>query len=170
VLQKVQVEEYFDAEKAEALLFMIVGAAAIVTALGFWLYLKTQWAIGFVIPLVLLGIVQITVGWTVYKNSDRQRTDVIYAMDLDPASIRDKEVPRMQKVMHNFLIYRYAEIFFCALGIVLVALGCYKGVHYWWNGLGLGLMIQSIILLVLDFFAEKRGVHYLNDLIAWVQQ
>lgn len=170
VLQKIDVEQYFDAEKAEAIVFMVVGAVAIVAALALWLLVKSQWAIGLTIPLLILAVVEITVGWSVYRNADRQRTDVVYAMDLDPAAIRDKEVPRMNTVMRNFVIYRYAELVALLIGVGLVAMGYRQDNLTWWYGLGIGLSVQALILLLLDFFAEKRGSKYLEGLLEWIQR
>lgn len=170
MLQKVDVEHYFDAERAEAIVFMVVGAVAIIAALTVWCTLKSQWAIGIAIPLVFLAVVQIAVGWSVFKSADRQRTDVVYAMDLDPAAIRDKEIPRMQMVMRNFVIYRYAEWVVLVIGGGLLVAGYRLESTAWWYGLGLGLSLQALILLVLDFFAEKRGTQYLEGLLEWMQR
>ncbi len=170
MLQKVHVEQYFDAEKTEAILFMVVGALAILAALAVWLSLKSQWSIGLCIPLVALAAVQLAVGWAVYSSADRQRTDVVYAMDLDPAAIREKEIPRMQKVMRNFQIYRYTELACVILGAVLMWKCSFNGSLAFWNGIGCGLSAQALILLVLDFFAEKRGGQYLQSLLNWTQR
>jgi hypothetical protein len=64
-------------------------------------------------------------------------------------------------VMQNFVIFRYVEIALIILGAVLMYF--FRG-HMFWNGLGLGLFIQSGIVLVLDFFAEQRGEIYLTFL------
>jgi hypothetical protein len=34
-----------------------------------------------------------------------------------------------------------------------------------WKGVGLGLAIQSALMLLLDFFAESRGREYLDYLL-----
>jgi hypothetical protein len=70
----------------------------------------------------------------------------------------------MEKVLRNFVIFRYAEIALIILGIALM----YSSMNdTFWRGIGLGLFIQASIVLCLDFFAERRGhiyLEYLNQL------
>jgi hypothetical protein len=75
--------------------------------------------------------------------------------------IKRAEIPRMEKVMQNFKIYRYVEMIFIVIGIVFMY-GFRQNLL--WNGIGLGLFIQSSIVLILDFFAERRGEIYLDYL------
>jgi hypothetical protein len=67
----------------------------------------------------------------------------------------------MEKVMSNFVIFRYAEIALIILGMALM----YSSMNdTFWRGIGLGLFIQASIVLCLDFFAERRGYHYIEYL------
>ncbi len=75
--------------------------------------------------------------------------------------IQKEEIPRMEGVMQNFVIFRYTEITLIILGIILMY-GFRQ--NFLLNGIGLGLFIQSGIVLVLDFFAERRGEVYLTYL------
>jgi hypothetical protein len=147
---------------------MCVGAVAIVIAVSSGFYFKSKWAIGLAIPLIAIGIIQIAVGWSVYRQADKQRTNAFYAYDLDPAFLRDSEVPRMQKVMTNFKYYRYSEMIFVLVGLFLVIFMSKEGSFSIWNGLGWGLAVQGLVLLLLDYFAEKRGNIYLSDLMNWL--
>jgi hypothetical protein len=167
VLQKSQVENYFFAEKTEAAVFLVVGVLAMATAVILSLWLKSKWSFGFAIPLIIIAAVQIAVGWTVYSHSDRLRTDVVYAMDLDPAFIKNTEIPRMQKVMRNFSKYRFLELLVACVGIVLILLFSKSASVDYAHGIGCGLLLQALLLLLLDFFAERRAAAYLQQLIAW---
>jgi hypothetical protein len=72
--------------------------------------------------------------------------------------IQKEEIPRMEAVMRNFVIFRYTEITLIIVGIILMY-GFRQNLL--WNGIGLGLFIQSSLVLLLDFFAERRGEVYL---------
>ena len=63
--------------------------------------------------------------------------------------------------MKNFIIYRWVEIGLIVLGMLLLFFGQSQSI---WKGLGLGLMIQSSIMLFLDYFAEVRGKEYIEFL------
>ena len=80
--------------------------------------------------------------------------------------IQKEEIPRMEKVMRNFLIFRYTEIALIVVGIILM----YSiRQNAFWTGIGLGLFIQSSIVLLLDFFAERRGDVYLSYLKTMIE-
>jgi hypothetical protein len=67
----------------------------------------------------------------------------------------------MEKVIKNFVLYRYFEIVMIFSGLILM----YSLPNCdFWRGFGSGLFMQCFILLSLDFFAEKRGHVYLNYL------
>ena len=169
MITKAQAEAYFIAEKQESLLFLIIGAIAIVTALVFWFGIKSPLLKGVAIPLLLVGLIQTVVGYTVYSRSDAQRKDIVYKMDLNPEAIQHQELPRMEKVMRSFVIYRWVEIALLIAGLVLIILYKNNNTKAMLLGVGIGLAIQSVLMLGADYFAEKRGADYFKGLQGWVK-
>jgi uncharacterized membrane protein HdeD (DUF308 family) len=165
---KAQAEAYFIAEKQESLLFVIIGIAAIATGIIFLVLMKTPLYKGIAIPIIAIGLIQCIVGYTVYARSDAQRKGIVYKMDMNPGAIKDAEIPRMETVMKNFAIYRWVEIVLLIIGIVLTVLYKNTDAKRLLFGVGIGLAIQSAIMLGADFFAEKRGGEYLRGLQAWI--
>jgi len=169
MITKADIEKYFIAEKQESLLFIGIGIAAILIALvGIFLW-KTQVWKGAAIPLLAIAFIQITVGYTIYKRSDKDRVRVVYALDMNPNDLKTKELPRMEKVNKNFVLYKYVEIAFTVIGIILIALYKNNAEKQFWLGLGIALLVQAIIMLGADFFAEKRATVYTNQLKKTVQ-
>lgn len=150
---------YFTAEKRESLLFMAVGIAAIVASI--LLYRASSPFRGMMIPLVLVGLIQIGVGGSVFFRTDQQIADLTAQLDKDPAGLVKAEIPRMDKVMTNFTVYKTVEIALLALGIALTFL--YRGRDFPYSA-GIGLILQASLMLVLDLFAEHRGEIYLEQL------
>lgn len=175
MLTRVDIERYFIAEKQESVLFLIIGICAIVFALVALLVFKTSFWKGAAIPLLLVGIIQVIVGFTVYNRSDEDRIRNSYAFDLNPTELKEKELPRMQTVNKNFVIYRWAEITLLLIGLALVVkfkeplntLTSWGGSNFWY-GLGVFLAIQSVIMLGADYFAEKRALRYTKLLTQFV--
>src|SRR6185436_10434398 len=100
--------KYFTGEKNESLLFLIVGIAAIALGIVFYFFIKTNPAFfkGAAIPLVAIGIIQCVVGYTVHARSDKQASYVSYNIGMEPiAYAKHTELPRMETVMKNFVIY-----------------------------------------------------------------
>jgi hypothetical protein len=166
---KADAEAYFMAEKQESLLFLGIGIAAIAVAVIFLLATKGQLYKGIAIPLIAIGLIQCVVGYTVYARSDAQRKDIVYKMDMNPEPISREEIPRMEKVMKSFQVYRWVEIALLAAGIGLWVF--YRGQESksLLMGVGIGLAIQSALMLGADYFAEQRGAKYLTGLQHWSQ-
>ena len=170
MFSKTDIEKYFNAEKSESLLFMLIGIASVITAIGFFIFLKTNFYKGAAIPLLLIGLLLGIIGFTVYKRSDADRVRNVYAYDLNPAELRDKEIPRMKTVMKNFVIYRWVEIVLALTGVFLFFYFKDNTDKIFWKGFGLTLAIMALTALTADYFAEKRGSVYLKGLASFIQQ
>lgn len=159
--------KYFIAEKQESLLFLIIGIVAILLAVICWFFIKTNppFFKGAAIPLIVIGLIQCVVGFTVYTRSDKQKADVAYNIGMEPVSfVKQKEHPRMKTVMKNFVIYRWIEIAFIVTGLVLVFIFRTNSDKIFWYGFGVALTIQAMLMLGADYFAEKRGEVYTEEL------
>ena len=164
MFSKPDIEKYFMAEKQESLVFIIIGLLAVLAAIYFLFFHHSAFGKGISIPLLLIAAIQITVGVTVHKRSDQQRIDNVYCYDLDPSKLRNEEVPRMVTVMKNFAVLRWVEIALALAGLALVLIFRRDVNNLFWFGIGVGLGIQAILMLVADFFAERRGQVYLDGL------
>ena len=158
---------YFTAEKQESLLFLIVGIIAVMLAVVFWFFVKSNpnFFKGAAIPLLAIGLIQIVVGYSVYSRTDKQKTDIAYNIGMEPVNyVKQTELPRMKTVMKNFVIYRWVEIAFIITGLVLIFLFRSNADKTFWYGFGIALAIQALIMLGADYFAEQRGKVYTNEL------
>ena len=164
---KADIEKYFNAEKSESGLFMTIGIAAIVLAILFFFFLKIEFYKGVAIPLFFIGLLLCIVGFAIYRRSDSDRIRNVYAYDMNPAELKEKEIPRMKTVMKNFVLYRWIEIILLATGIGLYIYFIRDIDHDLWRGIGLGLAIMALLALVGDYFAEKRGHAYLDGLLSF---
>lgn len=153
------IDTYFRAEKAESLLFLLIGLAAIVFAVFAWMKWNEPFIKGMAIPLVLIGLIQMTVGGTVFSRTDKQMAALNELVVQDPQAYRTAELPRMEKVMKSFTAIKWTEIVFILIGIGLLLLTKGNG---FWKGVGLGLLLQGAVSLTLDVFAEKRGTEYIT--------
>lgn len=155
------VVKYFNGEKAESYIFILIGVIALAMALYFIFALKSPFWKGVAIPFIIVALLEFIVGYTIVTRSPKDITRVETFLQKEQQSIKKLEIPRMEKVMSNFVIFRYAEIALIILGMALM----YSSMNdTFWRGIGLGLFIQASIVLCLDFFAERRGHIYLEYL------
>ncbi len=159
------IEKYFNAEKYESVLFILVGVVAISVATYFLIKVKQPFHSGIAYPLIAVALIQIVVGSTVYLRSPKDIERVNAIVQTDNTKIQTEEIPRMEVVMKNFDIYRWIEITLLIVGLIVFF---YFQPMTTFKGVGLGLLIQAGFMLLLDFFAESRGkiyIEYLQQLV-----
>lgn len=164
MFNKADIEKYFMAEKSFGLVFAIAGAVAVVAAVVFYFSLKTNFYKGAAMPLVLVGLLFGVAGFTVFKRSDADRMRNVYAFDTNPDELKNKELPRMEKVMKNFVALKYAESALFLVGLVLFIYFKNNEAQQFWKGFGLLLAVMALLAWGADHFAEKRGAVYYNGL------
>jgi hypothetical protein len=158
--------KYFTGEKLESYLFLGFGIIGVVIALIFYLVIKTSFLKGIAIPIMIVSLLEIIVGVTIINRSPKDIERVQGYSSHKIEMIEKVEIPRMEKVMNNFVIFRYAEISLMIVGIIIMY--AFRQ-NLLLNGIGLGLFIESSIVLILDFFAERRGEIYLNYLRTFIE-
>lgn len=156
-----QVSKYFNAEKAESILFIAAGLIAIIVSAYFFIRLKQPFYNGLAYSLIVIALIQLTVGISIYYRSPKDISRVNQIIQTDKAKIKTKEIPRMKTVMKNFVLYRWIEISLIIIGIIMFL---FLGPGTIWRGVGLGLFIQAGLMLLFDYFAESRGTIYLEYL------
>jgi hypothetical protein len=154
---------YFNEEKTESIWFVLIGIVSIVFSIWLFYKFKDGFYRGLIIPVILISLIQITVGSTVYLRSDKQIEDTILRLENDKQSAKADELVRMDEVMKNFKIYKWIEFLFIISGVLLLV---FINDKPFWTGIGAGLLIEGTFMIVLDVIAEMRGVKYLE----WLQQ
>ena len=151
-----EIAEYFAGEKQESLLFIAAGLIAICVAV--WLWTNGHRLRFMAIPLVVIALMQLVVGNTVYLRTESQVQGLITQSQSAPEQFRQDEVSRMQTVMKNFNIYKTTEMALLVLGVSLIGFLQRSDVA---AGIGAGLVLQAAFTLALDMFAEARGQDYI---------
>ena len=170
MLTKTDIEKYFIAEKQVGLVFFIIGIIAVALAIVFFFVLRTNFYKGAAIPLILFGLLELIAGFTIYQRSDGDRTRNVYAFDMNPYELKEKELPRMEKVTKSFTIYKWVEVLVLVAGIVLIFLYRTKPERVFWFGLGITLAIQALLMFSADYLAAKRANDYTTKLEAFVKK
>jgi hypothetical protein len=150
--------KYFIGERLESFLFLGLGLFGLALAVIFLYVTKTSFMKGIAIPFLLVAALEIMVGLTLIYRSPKDIIRVETYLSKKTEMIQKEEIPRMEKVMRNFVIFRYTEITLIIIGVILMYGARQDSL---WNGIGVGLFIQSSTVLLLDFFAERRGEVYL---------
>ena len=170
MFSKTDIEQYFSAEKQAGLIFLSFGIVAVIVAIVLLFVLKTPFYKGAAIPMIIVGLIAGGIGFTIYKRSDEDRKRNVYAFDLNPDELKQKEYPRMQKVMKSFRVIIIAEVMFLIVAIFLFFYFRTNASQQLWSGAGAGLMIMAIVSLALDISAQRRAVAYTKGLETYIRR
>jgi hypothetical protein len=151
------IQSYFQAEKQGGFVAMAIGIVACSVGGGVLLKAGSPFYTGLSIPMVVIGIIELMVGATVARRSDLQSDDLEKLLAESPAEFRALEDPRMTAVMRNFVRIKWLEVLLIVLGLAMILLN--QELNFT-KGLGAGMFAQGLIMLLFDFFAEKRGKEY----------
>jgi hypothetical protein len=156
-----QISKYFNAEKSESLLFVLVGVGAILLSAYFFIKVKQPFYSGMAYSFIAIALIQLTVGSSVYFRSPHDIVRVNQMIQTEVSKIKTEEIPRMETVMKKFVLYRWIELACVLVGIFMFF---YFQPMTLLKGIGIGLAIQASFMLLLDYFAEDRGKIYLDYL------
>ena len=150
---------FFAAEKQESVIFISVGILAI--AVSIWLWINGHRLKSMAYPLVIIGLMQMAVGSTIFFRTDSQVSALSTQLQQNPTAMRVEESARMETVMKNFSIYKAIEMILLITGVGIIIFLQQKDVA---AVIGIGLILQSAITLTLDIFAEARSADYMSAL------
>jgi hypothetical protein len=150
---------YFAAEKQESVIFISVGILAI--GVSIWLWINGHRLKSMAYPLVIIGLIQMVVGSTIFFRTDSQVSALNTQLQQNPTAMRVEESARMETVMKYFSIYKAIEMMLLITGVGIIIFLQQKDMA---AGIGVGLILQSAITLTLDIFAEARGADYMSAL------
>lgn len=163
------VSTYFTEEKIESLFFLLIGISSILLALIFLFIIKYSLYKGLAYPLLLIGILQVVVGISIYIRSPKDIIRVGQLIQNEPQNIQSNEIIRIDQVIDNFTTYLCIE-----MSLIIISLSLYiyfyKSPQTFWKGVALGLLIQASLLLPLDLVAKQRAHSYHDALIYFVQK
>jgi drug/metabolite transporter (DMT)-like permease len=170
MLSKLELERYFSSEKQIGLIFIVFSLLAIVVACYLFFMQKTDLLKGFAIPVLLLGILFLTQGRTLHGRADGLRVANVQALESKPGDIRDKELPRIRKVLQDIAGYRLLEIgLFAVAALLAFYLKSKKPEWSFWYGLTLSLSIMAICSHGLNFMVKKQARDYAQKVESFVE-
>ena len=151
---------YFRGEKATGLLLVPVGLALVAFAAFVWRNEAGGFRWGLVVALGLVGAGATAGGAALAIKTGPQVAALERLYERDPRELAAAEIPRMQKVNANWLRLKIAWTVLAVIGCAL-ALGIRSD---WSDGLGAALLLTAALAMMVDTFAERRGLTYARAL------
>lgn len=152
--------EYFQGEKIEALVFILsIGLLSLV--FGIWLLTEGgNFAKGVAIPFLALALISVIVGSVVGFRTPNQLKNLEKGLANNKIVTINSEILRMEKVNKAWPKYLVAWVAFGIIGLSLRILTKSD----FTQGLGIALVFFSGVTLLIDGFAERRAIKYMSHL------
>lgn len=168
MLTKEYIEKYFLTEKNDGLVLIIAGALAVAVAIFLLVKGQENFSRGVAVILIISAIWQMIIGYPGFMHSDAHRIEMVYAYDMNPAQLKNEELPRMVNKVKGIRIYRWIEVMLFLTGVLLIALYFSREDKALWLGIGVGLTLQAMVLFIMDLYAGRRADEYLFYLKTFV--
>lgn len=149
--------EYFHEEKTAAKLAIF--GSAIAGGSGVYLVTQSDLARGAGYSLIGVAAIGLAVGGGVYFRTNSQLRRLEDQLDAAPLDYKREESERMARVNAQFRILKIAEYSILGLGVATTVTGAVKQADLT-TGVGIGLIIDAVLLLLFDHFAETRAHVY----------
>jgi len=152
---------YFTAEKQGGLLLVALAAASL--ALAIYLFATKSLFIPMAWPVLVLGGIELVIGVTVAGRAASQIAEIEAGLQSKRTVTITVEVERMARVNGTFELIKKVEIALIAVSILFMIV---RPAPDTLGAMGLGILLQSAVLLVFDTFAHDRAIRYVEWLIA----
>jgi hypothetical protein len=152
---------YFTAEKHGGLLLIALAVASL--ALAIYLFATKSLFSAMAWPVLVLGGIELVIGVTVAGRAAAQIAEIEAGLQSKRTVTITAEIERMARVNGTFELIKKIEIALIAVSILFVIV---RPAPETLGAIGLGVLLQSAVLLVFDTFAHHRALHYVEWLIA----
>jgi hypothetical protein len=152
---------YFAAEKQGGLLLVALAAASL--ALAAYLFVTKSVFSVMAWPLIVFGGLELVIGVTVAARAAAQVAELEAGLQATRTQTITAEVERMARVNGTFVIVKRVEVALIALSVVFLLV---RPAPATLGAVGLGILLQCVVLLAFDTFAHHRALHYVEWLIA----
>ncbi len=152
---------YFTAEKHGGLLLVTLAAASV--AFAAYLFATKSVFSAMAWPVLVLGGIELVIGLTVATRTSAQLADIEAGLQSARTVTITTEIERMARVNGTFVLIKKVEMALIAISVLFLIL---QPAPATLGSIGLGILLQSAVLLAFDTFAHHRALHYVEWLIA----
>lgn len=115
------------------------------------------------VPTLVIGAAQVALGVASFFSAPARIRRFDALLDTDPKAFREAETPRLHGVARAFTVFQLTELAIVAGASGLMGAGFARRDDVM-LGVGLGLVVQSLLFLVLDEVASRRADTYVTAL------
>lgn len=142
--------------------FIFFGLLFLVGSIGFWQLGKTEVAKAFVSPMLIAGILILTVGLGIFFANKSRITSFTEAYNSDAPAFVKSEIVRTEKSMGEYRTIVFKIIPLIIAGAALLIIFIDKPI---WRAIGITTIAMMVVILLVDINANARIEAYHEQLI-----
>lgn len=153
---------YYDGEYGGGFAWSTTGGLSVLASVP--MLLSREPALqGMAVPTLTFGVAQLALGVASFFSAPARIRRFDAQLDADPLAFHAVEQPRLRGVARAFTVFQLTELVIVAGGGGLMGAGFARRDDVL-VGVGLGLIVQSLMFLVLDEVASRRADDYVTAL------
>ena len=146
--------------------FIFFGVMFMVAAIGFWQFGKTDTAKAFVIPMLIAGVLILTVGIGLFSSNRSRIGQLAKAYDNDVSAFVESEIARADKAMGEYktIVFKVIPIIVVVAALLIVFID--KPI---WRASSTTTIAMMTVILLVDNNANARIEAYKRQLVLAVE-
>lgn len=140
--------------------FIIFAIVFLVASIGFWQLGKTELAKAYVIPMLVAGVLLMTIGLGLFFTNKARVSQFEKAYHQDAGAFKASEVDRIERTLNEYrVVFKVIPFLIVACGLVLAFVGTPI-----WRASMITTIAMLIVILLVDGTAYARIEAYEQDM------
>ena len=155
--------EWAKAEVFSTRFFIYFALLFLVASIGFWQMGKTDIAKAYTIPLLIAGLLLLTIGLGLFYTNKTRITQFEKAYTTDTVAFKDAEISRAQSTLkeYNTIVFKAIPFLIIIAALCIVFFDGPK-----WRAYSITAIATLIVILMVDGTAHARMTNYYQQLMS----
>lgn len=140
----------------EAIIIGVFGLLVITTGILYWKFGHTLNTKALIIPLVIVGVVLMGMGISMYFSNQKRLLEYKSAFEQNKAEFVQNEKERVESFQYMYTTTKVLATIFFVFAILVFWFSKSPNLH----GIAIGLALFGLSGLVIDYFSQERADHY----------
>ena len=153
--------DWAKAEVFSAQFFIFFGILFLIGSIGFWQLGKTELARAYIIPMLVVGLLTLTIGLGLFFTNKSRVTSFVNDYNKDAAAFVQSEIIRTGKTIKDFQMTVYKVIPMIIIVAALLFIFIDKPL---WRAISISTIAMMIVIMMIDTNSYTRYVEYHEQL------
>lgn len=158
--------EWARAEVFSTRFFIIFAIPFLIASAGFWQLGKTELAKAYVIPLLVAGVLLMTIGLGLFFTNKSRISQFEKAYQLDATAFSNSEIARTESTLKEYtVVFKVVPLIIVVAALLIIFINTPI-----WRAIGITTIAMMIVILLVDGTSHARIEVYNKQLTATVNQ